>query len=226
MNTSPQFDLANFAAICPLRGGSKGIPKKNIRNFNQKPLFWWVSTAIHKSNIKLYISTEDEEITSSVHKYTPYAEIIKRPNELATDTASTESVIAHALPYIQQEHIILIQATSPLTNECHISEAIDLYFSNKCRPLITGTRSHHFIWSDDGMSINYNPQKRPRRQDWNGTFIENGAFYIFQKSNFLEYGTRCNPPCTLFTMGSDHSIEIDTEQDWSNLELLVAQSYV
>ena len=221
MNSHIQFYNSRFAAICPL-SGSKGIHKKNIRLFNNMPLHWWVSNAIYKSNIKLFISTEDEEIICSVRRHTPYAEIIKRPNELASDTASTESVIEHALSYIQQEHIILIQATSPLTDESHISEAINLYFENQCRPLVTGTRSHHFLWSDNGVPINYNTQNRPRRQDWNGSFIENGAFYIFQKHHFMEYGTRCMPPCTLYTMGSDHSIEIDTEKDWTDLEYLDA----
>ena len=207
-------------ALLPLRGGSKGIPGKNIRPFLGRPLFSWCASAAIDAGLKLCVSTEDHLIREAVLLHTPKAEIIKRPAHLSSDHASTEAVIDHALSHIDCEHILLLQATSPLTTRKNIQEAIIMYHKNDCRPLISGTRQHSFCWSDDGIPFNYSPISRPRRQDWPGTFKENGAFYIFSRASFLDSSCRCPPPCTLFEMDSHHSIELDTVEDWLKLEAI------
>ena len=211
----------SLQALLPLRGGSKGIPKKNIKLFCGYPLYYWTAKAVCKANIPLNISTEDQEITSVVEKYTPSAKIIKRPKKFAQDASSTEDVVKHFITIEKCEHILLIQATSPLTNESHIKEAVNLYFKNNCKPLISGTFQHNFIWNKNGIPNNYDPIKRPRRQDWEGEFIENGSLYLFSKKDFLRSECRCVPPCTLFKMDEIHSFEIDTLNDWIILENLM-----
>jgi N-acylneuraminate cytidylyltransferase len=129
--------------------------------------------------------------------------------------------VDHAIAHISSEHILLLQATSPLTTAKHLTDAIAAYAHAGCRPLVTGTRQHHFYWHNDGTPANYIPGARPRRQDWPGSFVENGAFYLFSRQDFLASGIRCKPPCTLFEMEPIHSTEIDTSADWLLLERLV-----
>lgn len=211
-------------ALLPLRGGSKGIPGKNIKEFLGSPLFAWAARAALDAGLQLVISTDSDEIERNVTNLTPEAQILRRPAHLAIDSASTESVVDHAINHITAEHILLLQATSPLTTSKHLIDAIATYVQAGFRPLVTGTRQHHFYWNDDGTPANYDPHARPRRQDWHGTFVENGAFYLFSRQYFLASGTRCKPPCTLFEMEPIHSIEIDTPADWLLLEQLVQAS--
>jgi CMP-N-acetylneuraminic acid synthetase len=207
-------------ALLPLRGGSRGIPGKNIRPFLGRPLFSWCARAALEAGLTLVVSTEDEDIRRSVRKHTPAAILLDRPDELASDTATTESVISHTLREIQCDHMLLLQATSPLTTAHHIQQAVKAYEEGGYRPLVSGTRQHVFYWDDNGNPVNYDPTKRPRRQDWLGSHVENGAIYIFSRADFEQTQSRCSPPCTLFTMSPEHSIELDSLDDWCRLELL------
>lgn len=205
-------------ALLPLRGGSRGIPGKNIRPFLDRPLFAWCATAALDAGLRLVISTDDDSIRAAVRQHTPAGELLDRPADLASDTASTEVVIAHALSQLACEHMLLLQATSPLTTAQHLQAAIAAYVDGGCRPLVSGTRQHHFHWHDDGTPVNYDPCRRPRRQDWDGSFVENGAFYLFSRADFELTQSRCAPPCTLFAMEPEHAIELDTLDDWRRLE--------
>lgn len=214
----------NFAlpvALLPLRGGSRGIPAKNIKTFVNQPLFAWCAKAALEAGLELFVSTDDDAIRAAVRTCTPQAKLIDRPSFLANDTASTESVISHALEAISCEHVVLLQATSPLTTSQHILDAIDSYRYGGCRPLVSGTRQHKFYWNNNGIPANYDPQLRPRRQDWSGSFVENGAFYIFSRVDFERSQCRCPPPCTLFEMDAIHAVELDTLEEWKQLEDLV-----
>ena len=215
--------LAGLVALLPLRGGSKGIPGKNIRPLNGQPLYSWCARAALAAGVRLVISTESEEIRSVVRRETPTAELLERPADLANDTANTEAVVEHFLHNVACEHVLLLQATSPLTRHTHIKEAVNLYVQGGCRPLVSGTRQHHFIWDDDGRPVNYDPARRPRRQDWGGTFVENGAIYLFQRQAFEQSGCRCQPPCSLYNMPTDHATELDTLDDWRRLEQLMGE---
>lgn len=218
------LSYSSIVALLPLRGGSKGIPGKNIKSFCGLPLFVWSARAALDAGLRLVVSTDSDEIQSSVETFTPEAQILRRPHHLASDSASTESVVDHAITHISADHILLLQATSPLTTASHLKAAIEAYAKAGCRPLLTGTRQHHFYWNNDGTPANYDPCARPRRQDWQGSFVENGAFYLFSRQEFLASGTRCKPPCTLFEMEPIHAIEIDTPVDWVMLERLAQSS--
>tara|TARA_A100001011_G_C13972841_1_gene699968 strand:+ start:49 stop:723 length:675 start_codon:yes stop_codon:yes gene_type:complete len=219
------YSNSNIKVLVPLRGGSKGIKKKNLKYFLDKPLCFWVIQAALEINLKVYISTENKEIKEKVKNAYPKVIIQNRPNEFASDNSSTEDVINFFIEGNKCDHIILLQATSPLTTSKNISSALDLYFEKGCKPLLSGTRQHIFAWSNDGNPMNYNPNKRPRRQDWEGTFIENGAIYIFKAKDFLKVKSRCKVPCTLFEMDYLNSFELDSKSDWHLLEYLVKNKY-
>ncbi|MHA2074841.1 MAG: acylneuraminate cytidylyltransferase family protein, partial [Candidatus Hodarchaeales archaeon] len=106
-----------IVALIPLRGGSRSIPKKNIKPIAGKPLCFWVleSAKAVKEIDEVYVSTEDEEISKTVLRFDSKIRILKRPPEFATDDASTESVMFHFSENVEFDYLITIQATSPLT---------------------------------------------------------------------------------------------------------------
>ncbi|MFX4228261.1 MAG: acylneuraminate cytidylyltransferase family protein [Porticoccaceae bacterium] len=214
------MNLDNFCTLIPLRGGSKGIPKKNIKSMAGKPLCYWAIKASLDAGIKTFVSTDSEEIKNVVLSFSKDVTVIDRPEDLASDTATTEAVIEHAFSLLDYENMILMQATSPLTTSKDLLAAIELYEKNERQPLVTGTKSHRFNWDLEGNALNYNPLKRPRRQDWDGFFQENGAFYIFTRDFFKKTGARCGPKCSLYIMEEQHALEIDSLQDWEVMEMI------
>ena len=103
------FSYEDPIAVLPLRGGSRGIPGKNIKCFSGQPLFTWTATAALNAGLKVVVSTDDENISKLVRKLTPSVAVVKRPAELATDIASTESVVDHVLDTVKTNHILLLQ---------------------------------------------------------------------------------------------------------------------
>ena len=217
---NPTFN--EFSTLIPLRGGSKGIPRKNLMILKNKPLYSYVAESSLKAGIKTFISTEDQEIMTNCQSYYPDINILRRPNDLATDTASTESVVTHFLSSIENtNHIILLQATSPLTSSLDIQSAISKYLDNGCKPLVSVVNQHFFLWSKDGKALNYDPFQRPRRQEWEGLYIENGAIYIFSREYFLDNGSRCNDRSTLYLMQTQTLFELDTNDDLKIISALL-----
>jgi len=212
----------DFSILIPLRGGSKSIPRKNVKLMAGKPLcFWVIEAALKLSGSKVYVSTEDYQIRKLIEDAYPDLVVIDRPVDLSMDDTSTEAVVDHFLSCVDSHHVILMQATSPLTCAADLQEAIALYLQNDEKSLITCVRKHQFVWSEDGIPLNYDPHQRPRRQDWNGCLVENGAFYIFSKRSFQERSCRCTPPATIYEMPAVHSVEIDEPNDWIIVESLL-----
>lgn len=207
--------------LIPLRGGSKGIKRKNLKLLKNKPLFYWVTQAAINAQLEVYISSEDDEIKNATKKLFPNVTLQDRPKELSTDNASTEEVISHFISENRCKHIMLLQATSPLTSTEDIISSINLYKEGNYRPLVSVCRKHDFIWDDKGYPCNYDPSARPRRQDWSGNLVENGAIYLFQATEFEKNGSRCSPPCTLYEMNYEKSFEIDTHLDWLIMEEII-----
>lgn len=210
----------SVVAFIPVRGGSKSIESKNIRSFCGKPLVYWTALACQLSSEvdKVVIATDCNKIKAAVQGFHfDKLTLFDRKDENATDTASTESVM---LEYIEKENLqsedtfLLIQATSPLTNNSHISGAIDLFNTDSHDSVLSATICKRFYWNHDGTPINYDYQNRPRRQDFKGTFLENGAIYINSVSNILKDKNRLSGNIGVFEMGEETSVEIDEEEDW------------
>ena len=219
-----KIDKNEFVSLIPLRGGSKGIPRKNLKILSGKPLFSYVVEASINSGIRTVISTEDQEIKKLCKQLFKDSEVIDRPHEIATDTSTTEEVIEHFLKIEKDhKHIILLQATSPLTNSNDINGAINQYIKNEAIPLLSVVNEHCFIWDNYGKPINYDPFNRPRRQDWDGINIENGAIYIFSRHHFEKNKCRAGERVTLYKMNNKTKYEIDEIEDFEILSSILNQ---
>jgi len=215
-------------AFIPARGGSKGIPHKNIKPFAGKPLIvHTIENALNTPQVdKVYVSTEDAQITSVAKQ--AGAKTVIRPTEISGDTASTESAIHHFLDTLRADDIfpdiiVLMQATSPYRPEDALAKAIDHFILNRLDSLLTLTPTHHFFWTieNDLALPDYDYLNRPRRQDMNPRdirYTENGSFYIFTRQSFLKSGNRLGGKIGYFLLPEKYSFQIDTELDFTFLE--------
>jgi len=214
-------------AFIPVRGGSKSIPLKNIKNFCGKPLVYWSIAALQdceKIN-EIIIATDSEEIKNVVKSYDfDKAKIYDRIAENATDTATTESVM---LEYINQANLqekdifMLVQATSPLTETKHFNEALEIYGQGKYDSMLTCVRNYRFFWNEDGTPKNYDYRNRPRRQNFKGDLMENGAFYINTVGNIVKSKNRLSGKIGIYEMPEYTATEMDEIDDWEILEDLM-----
>jgi CMP-N-acetylneuraminic acid synthetase len=210
-------------ALIPMRGGSKSIPKKNIIDLNGKPLFFWsISAAIASGCIdEIFVSSDSDEILTKVKEFFPDVKLIKRPAHLAEDTTSTEAVVDHFNSLIAYDIMTLIQITSPLVKAEDFKQAHKKFEKDSLDSLFTGVHQKRFIWSLDAKPVNYNPAKRPRRQDFDGFVVENGAFYIFTKENYTKYSNRLGGKIGYHLMHENNLFELDESNDLQILKLLM-----
>ena len=220
--------MEKYVALIPARGGSKSIPLKNIKYIAGKPLIYWtIEAALACSMIdRVYLSTDSIEIKNVAEQITDRRfEVIERNPETATDIASTESVILGFSKEYDFQNIILIQATSPLLQSADLSRAIEIYEQKKVDSLLSLVEQKRFIWQEctDGFvtPLNYDPLQRPRRQDFDGYLVENGAFSITSKEA-LEY-TKCRISGNIahYKMPEETYFELDELFDWIIVEQLL-----
>ncbi len=218
-------------AFIPLRGGSKSIPLKNIKNINGRPLAYWVLDAAQNcENIdKIFVSTDSEEIERVIKLYNSKKIcVINRSDESATDIATTESaMIEFANEYIF-DNIVLIQATSPLLTSQDLTRGFTSFSEDKIDSVLSVVEQKRFIWNKEGDRCtpnNYNPLNRPRRQDFEGSLIENGAFYITSRDAFLRTKCRISGNIDCVIMDEDTYFEIDEPEDWIIAESLLKKKH-
>ena len=214
---------AKLAALVPLRGGSKGIPRKNIKPLAGQPLCAWVLAAARESGLfaALAVSTDDAEIAAVVRRLDPAVTVIDRPAELASDDATTESVMLHALPQLDCDVLCTLQATSPLLRARHLQAAWEQFRRDACDSMVSGTRFRHFVWHADGTPLNYDPQHRPLRQQFAGSVVENGAFYFTRRELLQRDRCRLGGKIGVFVMPDDCAVELDEPEDWTAVERLL-----
>lgn len=212
--------MSNVVALVPLRGGSKGIPDKNIRFIAGKPLCAWVLEAACQSEIfaQVVVSTDSPKIAEVIHSLNLPVQILDRPAGLATDEASTESVMLHAAQELEFDVLATIQATSPLVQAVDFQKAYNLFEVKRCDSLLTAVRIKRFFWNDDGTAWNYNPDRRPRRQDFAGSLMENGAFYFTRRNVLDQFRCRLGGRIGIYEMSAESAVEIDEPEDWGHVE--------
>lgn len=212
--------MNKIVALVPLRGGSKSIPDKNIRLIAGKPLCAWVLEAACRSKVfaEVVVSTDSAKIASVVQNLDLPVKILDRPAALATDEASTEAVMLHAAQRLEFDILATIQATSPLVQADDFRLACDLFKTHGYDSLLTAVRTKRFFWQEDGTALNYIPQQRPRRQDFPGSLMENGAFYLTRRSLLEQTGCRLGGRIGLYEMPLESAVEIDEPQDWTLVE--------
>ena len=214
-------------AFIPVRGGSKSIPLKNIKPFCGKPLVCWSIEALEQCNEvdEIIVATDSDKIEEVVsNQLYNKTKVYRRSVENACDTASTESVMLEYANYAQLPSdcvFILVQATSPLTGTQHFAEALAMYRKGEFDSILTCVRNYRFFWNVDGTSMNYDYNNRPRRQDFDGMLMENGAFYINTVGNILSSGNRLSGHIGIYEMPAYTAAEIDEPDDWAVLENLM-----
>ncbi len=212
-----------FLAIIPARGGSKRLPRKNVSDLCGKPLIAYSIEAALKSQYidKVIVSSDDDEILEISRKYG--ANIIKRPIELGSDTATTFVAVNHVLENLEiYDFIILLQATSPLRTEIHIDEAIELLDLKNSDSIISVCEMDHSpLWSntlDSTLSMNgflKDEVLNKRSQDLEKYYRLNGAIYICKTDELLkEESFFLKENVFAYKMSRKNSIDIDEEIDF------------
>lgn len=215
--------------IIPLRRDSKGIPGKNKKKMLGRPLFSWVLTeAIFSDLDAVCVFTNDEEIIQFINKeyhWTPKVYALLRDEENANDTASTESVLLEFSEKIKYDFdvLCLLQATSPFTLASDINQTLSKVSGNEYDSALTVVNTHRFCWNTDGTPQNYDVFNRPRRQDFEGLLIENGAVYATTKASFIQSKNRLSGKIGLVKMHEESLTEIDSLTDWVIAENLLAE---
>ena len=201
-------------AIIPARGGSKGIPGKNYREFLGKPLLRWLIDACAQSSElnRTYVSTDNDAIAEMAIG----AEVWRRGAYTAMDGSSTESVILEIIDALNNseifptDNIILLQCTSPYTTGLDIDNCIRML--KEYDSVISCGREKRFFWQQDGTPLFYSPTTRPLKQQWGGLLIENGAIYA-SKAGFIQ-ASRCRISGRIGIYEMRYSFELDSEEDW------------
>lgn len=208
-------------AFIPVRGGSKSIPLKNIKNICDKPLVYWTAKAASDcgSIDVVYIATDSDIIKKTVEELDiPKVKVIGRSAESANDTASTESAMLEFAAQYDFDNIVLVQATSPLLTGEDLDRGFEIYSADDCDSVLSAVKQKRFNWNinSDGSAepINYDYLKRPRRQEFDGYYTENGAFYITSKERLLSSKNRISGKIKICEMCEESFFEIDEPSDF------------
>ena len=226
------------AAFIPVRGGSKSIPFKNIKPINGKPLVYWTVRAACQCRYidKVYIATDSSKIREVVEQFKTgkeagiftKAEVIGRSTESATDTATTESAMLEFAESYDFENIVLRQATSPLLTSQDLDRGFQVFFQPQVDSVLSAVHQKRFHWARNtagfAYATNYDVFNRPRRQEFDGYFVENGAFYISSKKNLLKSKNRISGNIQIVEMNEDTFFEIDEPSDWIIIEALMKKN--
>ena len=222
-------------AIIPARGGSKGLPRKNILDLNGKPLIAWTIESSLKSKYitKTVVSSDDDEILNISQEYK--SEIIKRPDELALDTTASEPVVKHVIEELQKEnqefdYIVLLQPTSPLRDTQNIDDALDMLFKYNATSLISVCEIDNkilkaFKENKNGFIEGVSNNKYPfmRRQDLPKTYLSNGAIYIIKVSEFMKNNSFYADKTISYCMDDITSLDIDTKEDLEKTQSIMVK---
>lgn len=206
-------------AIIPARGGSKGIRLKNLREIGGKSLLGRaIESARSAAAVSdVVVSTDHEQIKAEALRYG--ARVIDRPADIAGDTASSESVLLHALANAESppEITVFIQCTSPFIDPEDLDAAIAAVSSKRADVSFAAVADHGFHWGLDtqgeAVAVGHDKLHRPRRQDREPRFRETGAFYVMDTRGFREAGHRFFGKVRVHEVPAEHGIDIDTEAD-------------
>jgi len=213
----------NVIAIIPARGGSKGIPNKNIVDFLGKPLLAWSILQAKESGVvdEVFVSSDSDEILSVARDYGAIA--VKRPDELSTDTISSETALIHVLDYIRDkedadpETIVFLQATSPLREPSDVLGAVRTFNEKKVDSLFSDAILDDLcVWGEEDGQLKgktFNAWNRGRRQDRQPLYLETGSIYVFKSSLLRSSNNRLGGKIGRYTMPYWKSIEIDKLED-------------
>jgi len=218
--------------IIPARGGSKGIPGKNLRLVGGVPLVVRaVNAATSAAAVDaVFVSTDDADIGSLARA--AGAEVIERPGELAGDHASSESALLHALDALAERGLpepsitVMVQCTSPLTSGAEIDGTLRALEAQGADCAFTGAPSHAFLWragSGGAVAVNHDPSQRLRRQDMQPEYADTGAVYAMRTTGFRAARHRFFGRIAIHPVPPEHALEIDAPSDLLIAEALLGE---
>jgi len=221
-----------FLGIIPARGGSKGIPRKNLQPLAGKPLIAWTIEAALASRFldRVVVSTDDHEIAAVARANG--AEVIMRPSHLAQDTSPTEPVLLHVLDELQAREayvpdaVVLLQCTSPLRDSDLIDAGIQMWIDSGCDVVVSvAPLQHHNLCGTIGPDNRFLPEYdyncRPRSQDVPDKYSENGALYVTRTTILRQLRNRLGGDVRALVMDPVRSLDIDTPEDLALAEKLI-----
>ncbi|MDO4784606.1 MAG: acylneuraminate cytidylyltransferase family protein [Propionibacteriaceae bacterium] len=216
----------NIVAIIPARGGSKGIPRKNLKPIAGRPLIeWTIGQALAVPGLRVVVSTEDAEIAATAAA--AGAEVIERPAELAQDTTATEPVVEHAIAELtsrgeRPDAVMLLQATSPVRLPGTLERAIGEFVSSGADSTVGVVAQAPFLWHWGFPSrADYDHTRRPRRQDLSAPdfrYRETGSVYLTKTEIYEREHNRLGGRIGLFLMSDIEGSDVDTLLDWELAE--------
>lgn len=220
-------------AIIPARGGSKGIPRKNILPLAGKPL---LAHTIEQARCaqtvgRVVVSTDDAEIAAVAQSYG--AQVVRRPAAISGDTAPSEAALLHTVEHLQQTEggvpdlLVFLQCTAPLTRAEDIDGAVRAMLAENADSALAVTPFHYFLWrqgeTGDAVGINHDKQVRLLRQQRSPQYRETGAIYVMRTAGFLKARHRFFGKTTLYVMPAERCLEIDEPIDFQMAEWLMQQ---
>ena len=222
-------------AIIPARGGSKGIPRKNIAPIGGRPLIAWTIEAARAAKLvdRVIVSTDDAQIAQVAREFG--AEVIDRPAEISGDAASSESALLHVLEALERtenyrpELVAFLQCTSPLTQAADIDGVIAELGIANADSALTVAPFGHFLWRPDertgAVGVNHDKSFRQRRQERSPEYLENGAVYVMKSDGFRTARHRFFGKTAMFVVPAERAIEIDEPGDLVIAEMLLRQQH-
>ena len=229
----------NVLAVIPARGGSKGVPRKNIRPICGKPILAYTieaALAARHSLRRIIVSTDDPEIAEAAHEYG--AEVpFMRPKHLAGDQVPTLPVLQHAVRFVERQDgltfdwILLLQPTAPLRGTQDIEKALDLARGGGCDSVISVVQvfaEHPILMKriEDNQLLPYSLEEKEgtRRQDYQPpAYMRNGAIYLTRRNVLLEGNSIWGHIIRPYVMPPDRSLSIDSELDFKLVEIILAE---
>lgn len=220
-------------AIVPARGGSKGLPGKNIKPLNGKPLIAHTINAAQKSKYitDVFVSTDSKDIALTAKKYGAWVPEL-RPKHLATDDAKSIDVFIYTVKLLEKKYnrkiqsFVVLQPTSPLRTYIHINESIELFNKMQADSVVSFTQEDHPIhWNKyidaEGIITNvFEDNRHTNRQEYRKTFYPNGAIYVFNE-NLISMGKYYSERSFAYVMEKYSSLDIDTLHDFDYAEFLI-----
>lgn len=214
--------MSEVVAIIPARGGSKGVPRKNLRRVGGIPLIARAVQAARRcpSIDRVVVTTDDGDVASVAEEWG--AEVVVRPDDLSGDSASSESALLHALSALEQRKVdvgvvVFLQATSPFIDVPALEDAVQLVRCRRRDSVFSAVETYGFLWAKAAgaaaEAVNHDADVRPRRQDRDPHYLETGAFYVMRAAGFRALGHRFFGSIGIAEVSGRTAIEIDTEAE-------------
>lgn len=220
-------------AIIPARGGSKGVPRKNVLPLVGKPLIAHTIEAAQRARTvtRVVVSTDDAEIAQIAERWK--AEVVWRPVEISGDSASSEAALLHVLDHLEQKEgynpdlLVFLQCTSPLTTAADIDDTVDALHNEGADTSLAVTPFHYFLWDKDedgdAVGINHDKRRRLLRQERKTQYLETGAVYVMRVPGFREVRHRFFGRTAWHVIPPERRLEIDEPVDFQVAEVLLRQ---